>query len=65
VNQTITLVIADDHPLFRAGLREAVVSDPMVEIIGEAGDGEAALSLIQEHTPAMTILDIDMAGVCS
>ena len=56
----ITLVIADDHPLFRTGLREVIVSDPAIHIAGEAGDGEAALSLIHQHTPIMAILDIDM-----
>jgi DNA-binding NarL/FixJ family response regulator len=60
VNNRITLVIADDHPLFRAGLREVIVSDPSLQIVGEAGDGEMALSLIHQHSPAMAILDIDM-----
>lgn len=56
----ITLVIADDHPLFRTGLREAIVSDAAMNIVGEAGDGETALSLIRHHSPAMAVLDIDM-----
>ena len=56
----ITLVIADDHPLFRSGLREAIVADTAIHIAGEAGDGEAALSLIRQHSPAMAVLDIDM-----
>jgi DNA-binding NarL/FixJ family response regulator len=56
----VTLVIADDHPLFRAGLREAIVPDPAIHIVGEAGDGETALSLIRQHSPAMAVLDIDM-----
>lgn len=60
MSNPITLVIADDHPLFRAGLREVLVSDPSLQIIGEAGDGEMALSLIRQHRPAMAVLDIDM-----
>jgi len=56
----ITLVIADDHPLFRTGLREIIVSNPALQIVGEAGDGAMALSLIQQHSPTMAILDIDM-----
>lgn len=55
-----TLVIADDHPLFRKGLREVIESDPEFLIIGEAGDGETALSLIERHVPALAILDVDM-----
>lgn len=56
----ITLVIADDHPLFRKGLREVIESDQSIQIVGEAGDGEAALLLIQRLAPAIAILDIDM-----
>lgn len=56
----ITLIIADDHPLFRAGLHDVIVSDTSLRIVGEAGDGEMALSLIHRHAPAMAILDIDM-----
>ena len=55
-----TLVIADDHPLFRKGLREMIESDPTLEIVGEAGDGESALTLIRQTAPGMVILDIDM-----
>ena len=55
-----TLVIADDHPLFRKGLREMIESDPTLEIVGEAGDGETALKLIRQTAPGMVILDIDM-----
>lgn len=60
MTHSITLVIADDHPLFRTGLREVIVSDPALQIVGEARDGETALSLIRRHTPTMAILDIDM-----
>ena len=60
MNELITLVIADDHPLFRKGLREAIESDPTLKIVGEASDGAAVLELIQLHTPDIAILDIDM-----
>lgn len=55
-----TLVIADDHPLFRKGLREMIESDSTLEVVGEAGDGETALELIRQTTPGMAILDVDM-----
>ena len=58
--QTISLVIADDHPLFRKGLREVIESDPTLRIAGEAGDGANALALIQKDIPTIVILDIDM-----
>jgi DNA-binding NarL/FixJ family response regulator len=60
MNSHITLVVADDHPLFRKGLREVIDSDPTLNIVGEAGDGATALKLIQQHTPTMAILDVDM-----
>jgi DNA-binding NarL/FixJ family response regulator len=60
MSQHITLVIADDHPLFRAGLREVIMGDSSLNILGEAGDGAAALALIQRHTPDLAILDVDM-----
>jgi DNA-binding NarL/FixJ family response regulator len=60
MNQPTTLIIADDHPLFRKGLREVIESDPAVQIVGEAGDGVTALKLIQQLAPAMAVLDVDM-----
>jgi len=60
MNQPITLVIADDHPMFRRGLREAIESDPVLKIVGEASEGAAVLDLIRQLAPAMAILDIDM-----
>jgi len=60
LSNPITLAIADDHPLFRKGLREVIESEPALKIVGEAGDGGMALSLILQHTPVMAILDIDM-----
>ena len=60
MSRSITIVIADDHPLFRKGLREVIESDPSIQIVGEAGDGEMALAMIHQQAPAMTILDIDM-----
>ena len=60
MNNPITLVIADDHPLFRKGLREVIESDPALQIAGEAADGAAALSLIRQHDPMIAVLDIDM-----
>lgn len=60
MSRPITLVIADDHPLFRKGLHEVIESDPTLEIVGEAADGAAALAMIRQHTPAIAILDIDM-----
>jgi len=56
----ITLVIADDHPLFRSGVRQALEREPSFKVLAEAGDGEEALRLIREHQPAVAVLDINM-----
>jgi DNA-binding NarL/FixJ family response regulator len=60
MNQPTTLIIADDHPLFRKGLLEVIVSDATLHIVGEAGDGATALTLIEQHSPTIAILDVDM-----
>ena len=57
------IVIADDHPLFRRGLREVIEGADDLEVICEAGDGEAALSCLRACKPDVAILDIDMPGL--
>jgi DNA-binding NarL/FixJ family response regulator len=56
----IRLLIADDHPIVRNGLSFKINQDARFKIVAEAGDGETALSLIQEMQPDIAILDIDM-----
>ncbi len=57
---SITLIIADDHPLFRSGVRQSLEREPTFKVLAEAGDGEQALRLIREHMPAVAVLDINM-----
>jgi DNA-binding NarL/FixJ family response regulator len=56
----ITVVIADDHPIFRRGLRQIIETDPAINILAEADDGEAALAALQHHSPQVAVLDVDM-----
>lgn len=56
----IRILIADDHPIVRKGLRLSVEEDPSLKVIGEASDGEMALSLIKKLRPQIAVLDIDM-----
>ena len=56
----ITIVIADDHPMFRRGLRQSLEECPDFKILSEAGDGKTALQMIQDINPAVAILDISM-----
>ena len=56
----VSIVIADDHPIVRQGLRQAISADPRFKILAEAGDGDAALTLISELKPNIAVLDMDM-----
>ena len=56
----LTILIADDHPMIRDSLRNAIESNAEWEVAGEAQDGEAALELINKLQPAIVILDISM-----
>jgi DNA-binding NarL/FixJ family response regulator len=58
----VTIMIADDHPLFRKGLRQAIEAEASFRIVEEAKDGESALRKMIELRPAIAILDIDMPG---
>lgn len=58
-----TVVIADDHPLFRDGLARRVKERPELELIGEAGDGPVALQAIRALCPDVAVLDIKMPGL--
>ncbi len=55
-----TIVIADDHPMFRSGVRQALERDTEFKVVAEAGNGSAALGLIKEHRPQVAVLDINM-----
>jgi DNA-binding NarL/FixJ family response regulator len=56
----IRIVMADDHPIVRQGLRQMIEVDRSLSIVAEAGDGAAALELIEKHLPDVAVLDIDM-----
>lgn len=59
-NKKIKIVIADDHPIFRKGLRKIIEADNEIEILGEAENGESALNKILDLKPDIALLDIDM-----
>ncbi len=56
----IKIVMADDHPIVRQGLRKLIETDKNLSIVAEAGDGSEALELIEIHQPDIAVLDIDM-----
>jgi len=55
-----SIVLADDHGLFRAGLKRILREVPWLEVVGEADDGLALLSLLKKREPHLVILDISM-----
>lgn len=59
---TIRILIADDHPVLRSGLRVLLAADPELEVVGEAGTGEETLRLAEELRPDVVLLDIGMPG---
>lgn len=56
----ITVLIADDHPIFRKGLRQIIETDVKLEIVAEAEDGEKALEKISRLLPQVAVLDVEM-----
>jgi len=58
----ITVLIADDHPIVRKGLRQVIESDPQLKIVDETGDGQSALDRIEQLQPDVAVLDLDMPG---
>ena len=56
------ILIADDHPIFRAGLKETLAKEPEVELIGEADDGHKTLELARKKRWDAVVLDIMMPG---
>ena len=61
--QRIRTLIADDHIIVRAGIRQFLESAPDIEVVAEAEDGEQAKSLIQAERPDVAVLDIQMPKV--
>lgn len=59
----IQIVLADDHPIVRQGLRQMIEADEQLAVVAEAGEGKTALTLIQQHRPQVAVLDIDMPGL--
>ncbi|GAA5162445.1 response regulator [Ornithinimicrobium tianjinense] len=57
---TIRVLVVDDHASMRAGLSLVLASDPELEVVGEAGDGEQALQVARRTRPDLVFMDLEM-----
>jgi DNA-binding NarL/FixJ family response regulator len=62
-DETLQVLVADDHPLFRDGLRTLLASVPDAELVGEATTGEEAVSLAARLQPDVVLMDVQMPGM--
>jgi DNA-binding NarL/FixJ family response regulator len=60
---TIRVILADDHPITRDGIRNLLERAPGIQVVGEADNGAEALRLIEELTPDVLLLDMEMPGL--
>ena len=55
-----TIIIIDDHPLFREGIKAIIARDPQFEVVGEAGDGTEGLRLAKKLSPDLFVIDLSL-----
>ncbi len=63
MTEPIRVLIADDHPLFRSGMRALLTADQGTELTGEATTGEEVLGLVEECQPDVVLMDLHMPGI--
>ncbi|MBX9245112.1 response regulator transcription factor [Actinotalea ferrariae] len=59
----VRVLVADDHPVVRAGIVGLLGGEPDLDVVGEAGDGEQAVTLADELTPDVVLMDLRMPGL--
>lgn len=59
----VRVLIADDHPLFRGGLRALLGGEPTIDLVGEAATGAEAVELVERTTPDVVLMDLTMPDV--
>ena len=62
---TIRILLADDHMLFRSGIRMLISAEPEMEVVGEASNGAEAVEKASEARPDVVLMDVSMHGLSS
>ena len=62
MNDKVTIVVADDHPLYREGVVRTLTEQPDLDVVGEGAGADEAVSLVAAHLPDLVLLDISMPG---
>lgn len=63
IEQTIKVVLVDDHPVVRDGYRRLLEQSPNIKVVAEAGDGESGYDYYRKLAPDVLVLDINMPGI--
>ena len=58
-----TIVVVDDHPIFRQGLCHLLTKEKDLSVVGEAGDGRTAIDLVRRENPDIVVMDVSMPDV--
>src|SRR5690606_5862122 len=61
--ESITVIVADDHALFRRGLFMVLESESDIDVVAEANDGEEVIQLAEQHMPDLVLMDVRMPGI--
>jgi NarL family two-component system response regulator LiaR len=61
--EPLRVLLAEDHAVFRQGLKEMLLTEGDIEVVGEAEDGAAAVALARESSPDVVVLDLGMPGM--
>lgn len=59
----IRVLIADDHAIVRAGLRDLIADSPDIEVVGEAGSGAETIRMVKELAPDLLVLDVELRDI--
>lgn len=61
--EAATILLIDDHPMLRNGVKQLISMDPQLQVIAEASNGEQGVELAELHDPDLILLDLNMPGM--